>query len=89
MSILGISKIYKKKLIKNIFQSNSLKFLNNHGIKYPTPANLNYFFSFGFLAAMTLFIQIITGLLLTMYFTPNTLFAFFSVDRIMRDVYFG
>jgi quinol-cytochrome oxidoreductase complex cytochrome b subunit len=38
---------------------------------------------------MTLAIQILSGLLLTMYFTPNTLFAFFSVDRIMRDVFYG
>jgi quinol-cytochrome oxidoreductase complex cytochrome b subunit len=38
---------------------------------------------------MTLGIQLISGLLITMYFTPNTLFAFFSVDRIMRDVSYG
>jgi quinol-cytochrome oxidoreductase complex cytochrome b subunit len=74
---------------KNITFIKNYLAINNHIIKYPTPVNLNYLWSFGFLAAITLVIQIISGLLITMYFTPNTLFAFFSVDRIMRDVSYG
>jgi quinol-cytochrome oxidoreductase complex cytochrome b subunit len=78
----------KNNLINITFIKNYLA-LNNHIIKYPSPINLNYLWSFGFLAALTLVIQLISGLLITMYFTPNTLFAFFSVDRIMRDVSYG
>jgi quinol-cytochrome oxidoreductase complex cytochrome b subunit len=31
-------------------------------------------------------IQIITGIVLAMHYTPNTALAFASVERIMRDV---
>ena len=56
------------------------------GTKYPTPKNLNYAWNFGSLAGLALFIQIITGILLAMNYTPQVDMAFDSVERIMRDV---
>ena len=60
--------------------------LNEHLIDYPTPSTINYMWSFGFLSGMCLLIQILTGVLLAMHYTPNVDLAFFSIEHIMRDV---
>ena len=57
-----------------------------HLSKYQTPKNLNYFWSFGSLAGIALVIQIITGILLAMHYTPHVDHAFDSVENIMRNV---
>jgi len=63
--------------------------VNNHLIDYPTPINIHYAWNFGFLSAMCLIIQIITGIFLAMHYTPHVDLAFISVEHIMRDVNFG
>ncbi len=62
-----------------------------HGslVAYPTPKNLNYWWSFGSLAGLMLGIQIITGVILVMHYTPHTEMAFASIEHIMRDVNYG
>jgi len=62
---------------------------SNHIVEYPTPANLNYMWSFGSAAGICLFVQIITGIFLAMYYIPNIKYAFFSVEYIMRTVHNG
>jgi len=72
------------------WNTNSLfSILNNHLIDYPTPVNISYFWSFGFLAGISLVIQIVTGIFLAMHYCPNTELAFISVEHIMRDVQGG
>jgi ubiquinol-cytochrome c reductase cytochrome b subunit len=61
-------------------------FIDSHIIDYPTPSNLNYFWSFGSSAGICLVIQILTGVLLAMHYNPSVTFAFNSVEHIMRDV---
>ena len=39
-------------------------FGNSHIVDYPTPSNLNYFWSFGSTAGFCLVIQLITGIFL-------------------------
>lgn len=63
--------------------------IREHLLEYPTPVNFNYFWSFGSLAGIFLTVQIISGVLLAMYYTPNTVFAFTSIEHIMRDVNYG
>jgi len=63
--------------------------IQNHAITYPTPTNLNYFWGFGFLSAMCLIIQIVSGIFLAMYYTPHIAYAFDSVEYIMRTVNHG
>lgn len=63
--------------------------LNSHIVSYPTPINLNYFWSFGSIAGFCLAIQIITGIFLAMHYTPHIDYAFTSVEHIMRDVNHG
>ncbi len=58
-------------------------------VDYPAPKNLNYWWNFGSLAGIVLVLQILTGLFLTMHYTPHTDMAFASVEHIMRDVNFG
>jgi ubiquinol-cytochrome c reductase cytochrome b subunit len=63
--------------------------IKEHLIDYPTPINLHYFWSFGSLAGLFLVIQILTGIFLAMHYTPHVLYAFLSVEHIMRDVNYG
>nr|YP_010620172.1 Apocytochrome b [Gredgaria maugeana]WAX04208.1 Apocytochrome b [Gredgaria maugeana] len=63
--------------------------INDHAIAYPTPINLHYAWNFGFLSLICLGIQLITGIFLAMHYTPHIIFAFHSIEHIMRDVNFG
>ena len=56
---------------------------------FPTPKNLNYWWTFGGILAVCLAIQIVSGIVLAMHYVANTQLAFNSVERIMRDVDFG
>ncbi|MBS0236305.1 MAG: cytochrome b/b6 [Proteobacteria bacterium] len=64
-------------------------FFKHYGAEYQVPKNLSYSWNYGSLAGLALIIQIITGLFLAMQYTPHTLLAFDSVERIMRDVNYG
>ena len=56
---------------------------------FPTPKNLNYWYTFGGILTVCLMIQIVTGIILTMHYTPHVDYAFASVEHIMRDVNYG
>jgi ubiquinol-cytochrome c reductase cytochrome b subunit len=58
-------------------------------VVYPTPKNLNYFWTFGGILSLMLGVQIITGLVLAMHYTAHVDLAFNSVEHIMRDVNWG
>ena len=52
----------------------------------PTPKNLNWMWIWGIVLAFTLALQIVTGIVLAMHYTPHVDMAFASVEHIMRDV---
>ena len=58
-------------------------------VTFPTPRNLNYFWTFGAILMVFLVIQLITGIVLAMHYTAHVALAFESVEHIMRDVNFG
>ncbi len=58
-------------------------------VAYPTPRNLNYWWTFGGILTLMLAVQMVTGIVLAMHYTPHVDFAFNSVERIMRDVNYG
>jgi ubiquinol-cytochrome c reductase cytochrome b/c1 subunit len=58
-------------------------------VSYPTPKNLNYLWTFGAILTFMLAVQIVTGIVLTMHYTPDATMAFNSVEHIMRDVNYG
>ncbi|MEE8305854.1 MAG: cytochrome b N-terminal domain-containing protein, partial [Gammaproteobacteria bacterium] len=66
-----------------------LSLLHGAVVAYPTPKNLNYWWSFGSLAGLLLVVQLITGIVLAFHYTPHALMAFDSVEHIMRDVNYG
>ena len=57
---------------------------------FPTPRNLNYWYTFGGILAFCLAVQIVTGIVLAMHYDPSGAGAFNSVaQHIMRDVNYG
>ncbi len=57
--------------------------------EYPVPKNLNYWWSFGFLAMFILALQLVSGIFLAMHYKPDVHLAFDSIQHIMRDVNYG
>lgn len=70
-------------------KKNLIKVVNEHLIDYPSPVNITYLWSVGSLAGLCLVIQMVTGILLSMHYTPHMDYAFCSVEHIMRDVRHG
>jgi ubiquinol-cytochrome c reductase cytochrome b/c1 subunit len=58
-------------------------------LDFPTPKNLNYWWTFGAILAFCLATQIATGIVLAMHYKPDAGLAFDSVEHIMRDVNYG
>lgn len=59
---------------------------NDYLVDSPSPLNLSYFWSFGSLLGLTLVVLLLSGVSLAMHYSPNTEFAFASVEEIMRAV---
>ena len=65
------------------------KVWNEHLAQYYAPKNFNFWYFFGSLAMLVLVNQILTGIWLTMNYTPTGEGAYASVEYIMRDVEWG
>jgi len=63
--------------------------LSHHLTEYPTPKNLNYWWTFGGILTFCLITQIVTGLVLAMHYVAHVDYAFESIEHIMRDVNYG
>lgn len=66
-----------------------MKAWDTHMGKYYAPKNFNFWYFFGVLSLLVLVNQLLTGVWLTMSFTPSAEGAFASVEYIMRDVEYG
>jgi ubiquinol-cytochrome c reductase cytochrome b/c1 subunit len=64
-------------------------FAHSSFVAYPTPRNLNYWWTFGGILTFMLGVQIVTGVVLAMHYTAHVDYAFNSVEAIMRDVDYG
>ena len=62
---------------------------DTHMGKYYAPKNFNFWYVFGVLSLLILVNQLLTGIWLTMNYTPSQEGAFASVEYIMRDVDYG
>jgi quinol-cytochrome oxidoreductase complex cytochrome b subunit len=56
---------------------------------FPTPRNLNIWYTFGGILTFCLGVQIVTGIVLAMHYTPTGAGAFDSVENIRRQVNYG
>jgi len=63
--------------------------LSHHLQAYPTPKNLNYWWTFGGILTFCLITQIVTGLVLAMHYVAHVDHAFESIEHIMRNVNYG
>ncbi|MED5369161.1 MAG: cytochrome b/b6 [Pseudomonadota bacterium] len=66
-----------------------LRLAHDSFVDYPTPKNLNYWWTFGGILTFCLVTQNITGIILAMHYTPHVDHAFNSVEHIMRNVNHG
>jgi len=71
------------------FFKKNLGFLYETAISYAAPSNLSYHWNFGIFALVVLMLQIVSGILLVMFYSPNLDIAFISLEHIMRDVPYG
>lgn len=61
-------------------------FTKNALINLPVPASISLLWNKGFIISITLVLQIITGLFLSINYVPSTEIAFDSVIHIIRDI---
>jgi quinol-cytochrome oxidoreductase complex cytochrome b subunit len=66
-----------------------VRLMHDSFVDFPTPKNLNYWWTFGAILSFCLVVQIITGIVLAMHYVPHVAHAFDSVERIRRDVNYG
>ncbi len=66
-----------------------VRMMHDQFVSFPTPRNLNYWWTFGGILMLCLMVQIISGIVLVMHYTPHTSLAFASVEHIMRNVEYG
>jgi quinol-cytochrome oxidoreductase complex cytochrome b subunit len=66
-----------------------IRFANDTIVTFPTPKNLNYWWTFGGVLSLMLGLQIVTGIILAMHYVPHVDYAFNSIQRIKRDVNYG
>ncbi len=66
-----------------------LRLTHDQVIVFPTPRNLNIWYTFGAILTFFLGLQIVSGVVLAMHYVPNADLAFNSVEKIMRDVNYG
>lgn len=73
----------------NDFFGWAFSYARDYVVRYPAPINLGYWWNVGSMSAIFFGSQIITGIMLAMFYVPHTDIAFFSVDHIMRDISYG
>ena len=66
-----------------------MELVQGQALDFPTPRNLNYWWTFGAILAVMLMAQLITGIVLAMHYTAHVDMAFDSVEHVMRDVNYG
>ena len=66
-----------------------VRVMHDQFMVFPTPRNLNYWWTFGGILTFMLIAQIATGIVLAMHYVPTPEHAFDSVETIMRDVNWG
>ncbi len=67
----------------------AIRLMKEQFIDFPTPRNLNYWWTFGGILMFCLVVQIMTGVVLAMHYVSHATLAFDSIEHIMRDVNWG
>lgn len=76
--------------MEKFFIKNKILFLLDKSlIKLPSPINISIWWNFGSLLGLSLIVQILTGLFLSIHYIPNIDLAFNRLVHIIQDVNFG
>ena len=67
----------------------SYLFINNHLVNYPCTRCVSGHWNTGILLGSMIYIQVFTGILLGLHYTPGIYTAYYSVMHIYREVYSG
>jgi len=87
--LLGLCLAYVETLSLRALYVSLLLELRSHLESYPTPKNINFLWNKGFLLALTMVLQIFTGIILSMHYTSNIVSAYNSLMHMSREVYLG
>lgn len=63
-----------------------IEITKNSLVNLPTPFSISFLWNIGFLLGITLVLQIVTGLVLSINYVASTDLAFDSVIHIIRDI---
>merc|ERR1739838_1198259 len=63
--------------------------MKSHLQSYPCPLQINFFWNLGFLLAVAIILQIVTGIFLALHYTSDLHSAYFSVFFLIREIYLG
>merc|ERR1712216_218540 len=63
--------------------------MKSHLQSYPCPLQINFLWNLGFLLAIAIILQIITGIFLGLHYTSDLNSAYFSIFFLIREVYYG
>nr|AZL93088.1 cytochrome b [Amblyjoppa sp. ZJUH_2016002] len=75
---------------KSLMKTNPILLIfNNSLVKLPTPINISIWWNLGSLLGLSLIIQILSGLFLSMHYCANTSLAFYSMIHIIQNVNYG
>merc|ERR1711976_911891 len=66
-----------------------LLLVKSHLQSYPCPLQINSFWNLGFLLGISIILQIISGIVLSLYYSSNINYAYYSVFFIIREIYYG
>jgi quinol-cytochrome oxidoreductase complex cytochrome b subunit len=66
---------------------NFIQTVKSHFVIYPIPVSINYFWNVGFIVFICIIIQILTGVILTLFYSVDN--NYHSIIYILREVYHG
>nr|QWQ66177.1 apocytochrome b [Mitosporidium daphniae] len=72
-----------------IKKNNILKLINNYLYDSLLPININYLYNTGSILGVMMILQIVTGIILAMFYISNIKLAFYSIDNIIREIQYG
>lgn len=84
-----LNQLWKRFLDWVDYRTGALQFVREQLVEYRLPPKLNKWYSLGGLCLFIFVMQIVTGVLLMLYYVPSTELAFQSIERIMMDIPYG
>merc|ERR1712008_298124 len=83
-----VERIIKSK-VGRIMKLYFVLLMKSHLQSYPCPLQINFFWNLGFLLAVAIILQIVTGIFLSLHYTSDLNSAYFSIFFLIRQVYYG